>query len=180
MGYSETSRHRERVLPYCQGCGVDLGSGGDPICPEALSIDLPREDAERYTATDFGLGAIQWRGNAKRLHWFADGVLDYVYSSHLLEDFPDWREVLLEWGRVLKPGGYLVVSVPEVAAWAASVQAGQPMNHNHANEFAQGEIAAYLRGLGWEIVEDGWANPPGTVTISGMPDYSLLTVARKR
>ena len=39
---------------------------------------------------------------AKDLYWFRDGVLDYVYSSHLLEDYVDTEAVLREWLRVLR------------------------------------------------------------------------------
>lgn len=47
---------------------------------------------------------------------FADGEVDAVYSSHLLEHFPKWQapEFLRECLRVLKPGGILRVAVPDL------------------------------------------------------------------
>jgi ubiquinone/menaquinone biosynthesis C-methylase UbiE len=51
-------------------------------------------------------------GDATDLYWFKDNVLDYIYSSHLLEDFPDTRKVLREWMRVLKPGGLMMLCLP--------------------------------------------------------------------
>jgi SAM-dependent methyltransferase len=48
---------------------------------------------------------------------YADGTVDVVYSSHLLEHF-DYNDevpaVLAEWVRVLRPGGLLRISVPDV------------------------------------------------------------------
>ena len=38
---SETSKCRARLAPYCTGCGVDLGLGGDPITLHAVRVDLP-------------------------------------------------------------------------------------------------------------------------------------------
>jgi SAM-dependent methyltransferase len=176
---SETAKHRDQVAPWCVGNGVDLGSGGDPVVPWALSIDLPPAEAEAYTTTDHGVLPIQWRGDVRRLRWFANGSLDFVYSSHVLEDFGDWPGVLLEWLRVLKRGGVLVLLVPETVRWALAVDAGQPCNHNHVHEFEAGEIAGYLRGTGLcEILEDRWANPE-LLTYVGTPDYSLLLVARR-
>ena len=52
---------------------------------------------------------------ADRLDFAADAEFDLVRASHLLEHFaPDELDrVLGEWRRVLKPGGHLVVCVPD-------------------------------------------------------------------
>lgn len=176
---SETAKWRQETVKYCQGNGVDLGCGGDPIVPRALAVDLPPAAAETYTTTDFERGVIQWRGDVRRLPWFADDSLDYVYSSHVLEDFSDWREVLVEWGRVVRPGGYLVILVPDQQRWAMAVGAGQPPNHNHANEFDVGQLGECLRISGrWEVLEDRLIAPEGK-TPTGTPEYTILFVARK-
>lgn len=46
---------------------------------------------------------------------FGDGTVEIVYASNILEHFPMARtvSVLKEWHRVLKPGGWLYVSVPD-------------------------------------------------------------------
>src|SRR4051794_21358440 len=81
FGESETSKSRERLAKYCEGYGLDLGYGGDPISFSAIRMDLPQP----YTRV--GELPVQLGGKAENLYWFKDGVLDYVYSSHLLEDF---------------------------------------------------------------------------------------------
>jgi SAM-dependent methyltransferase len=43
---------------------------------------------------------------------FADATQDAVHSSHCLEHLPDYRAAIAEWFRVLKIGGYLVLTVP--------------------------------------------------------------------
>ena len=92
---SETSRCRYRLAPYCVGYGLDLGFGGDPITPSAIRMDMPTPYA--YT----GEYTVQLGGKAEDLYWFRDGVLDFVYNSHLLEDYVDTESVLREW---LRPG----------------------------------------------------------------------------
>ncbi len=56
-------------------------------------------------------------GDASDLARFADGTFAEVYASHVLEHF-DYHEelaqVLREWRRVLRPGGTLYVSVPDL------------------------------------------------------------------
>jgi predicted SAM-dependent methyltransferase len=56
-------------------------------------------------------------GDASDLAAFPDDTFAEVYASHVLEHF-DYKdemiEVLREWRRVLKPGGTLYVSVPDL------------------------------------------------------------------
>jgi predicted SAM-dependent methyltransferase len=49
------------------------------------------------------------------LPMFADGSADLVYASHVLEHFPrhETLDVLVEWRRVLSPGGILRLAVPD-------------------------------------------------------------------
>jgi predicted SAM-dependent methyltransferase len=104
---SETSKARNLLLKYCRGNGIDIGHGGDKISPFAISIDLPTP----YTCV--GMDVTQLKGDGRDLYWFTNESLDFVYSSHLLEDFEDTKKVLQEWCRVLKQGGHLVLLLPD-------------------------------------------------------------------
>ncbi len=106
---SETSRYRSVLEKFCVGCGLDIGFGGDPITPSAIGMDLPMP----YTAV--GRRPVQLPGDCRNLFWLRNDVLDYVYSSHVLEDFPEPETsgVLREWVRVLRPGGKLVLLLPD-------------------------------------------------------------------
>ena len=42
-----------------------------------------------------------------------DNSFDFVYSSHCLEDMEDVETALKNWVRILKPGGFLYVVVPD-------------------------------------------------------------------
>lgn len=169
---SETAKYRDLTVPFCHGNGVDIGSGGDPVVPWAISVDLPVDDFHRYNAGADGWGTIQWRGAATELP-FKDGTLDFVYSSHLLEDFFDWVPVLLEWTRVLKAGGMLVILVPDKARWSAAIARGQPPNCEHRHESFPGELSEYVDALGLAVICDQLALPDDET------DYSVLFVARK-
>jgi predicted SAM-dependent methyltransferase len=140
---SETSVHRPSLGKYCQGNGVDLGFGGDPINETAVRVDLPSPYAS-------GVSPTQLAGDATRLHWFADGALDYVFSSHLLEDFADTSAVLREWLRVLRPGGLLVTGCPDEKRYRAYCEArGHPRNEHHVHaEFSLEQVKTRLREIG--------------------------------
>lgn len=47
---------------------------------------------------------------------FDDGVADEVMAIHVLEHFYAWEvhNILLEWKRVLKPGGKIIIEVPDI------------------------------------------------------------------
>lgn len=126
---SETSKCRASLAPFCVGNGVDVGYGGDPIVPHAISMDLPSP----YAA--YARHPQHLHGDARQLRWFADGSLDFVYSSHVLEDFDDTAAVLDEWLRVLVPGGHLVLFLPDEPTYRAHCQRrGQPPNPHHIHD----------------------------------------------
>jgi SAM-dependent methyltransferase len=129
---SETSKCRKRLAPYCQGYGIDIGAGGDPIVPTAIIVDLPSP----YTMV--GKSFVQLGGDARDLRWFQDNALDYVYSSHVLEDFENPGAVLTEWLRVIKPGGRLVVYCPDQQRYLSYCRKHrrQPNPHHHHADFS--------------------------------------------
>ena len=59
--------------------------------------------------------------DVRNLAFAQDSSVDLVYACHVLEHFgrAEYRAVLAEWLRVLKPGGVLRLSVPDFAACAA-------------------------------------------------------------
>lgn len=88
---------------YFIGHGIDIGSGSDGLglyknfFPGILSVkewDLPQGDAQ-YMQTE------------------ADNSYDFVHSSHCLEHMQDPFQALENWVRICKPGGHLVLVVPD-------------------------------------------------------------------
>ena len=141
---SETSKCRSRLAPFCTGNGVDLGFGGDPITPSAIRMDMPSQ----YGAV--GSYPPQLQGDAANLHWFRDDTLDFVFSSHLLEDFHDTENVLREWMRVLKPSGRLVLFCPDEQRFRAHcARTGQPYNTHHIHaHFSLDYVKDLIRSIG--------------------------------
>lgn len=141
---SETGKCRHRLAKYCTGNGVDIGFGGDKIVPSAVSVDMYQPYA-KYKDEEPNL-----KGDARDLCWFSDGVLDYVYSSHLLEDFTNTEEILREWLRVLKPGGKLILYCPDQQAYVADCKRlGKiPNKHHRIDDFSLGYVVRILDKIG--------------------------------
>jgi SAM-dependent methyltransferase len=57
---------------------------------------------------------------------YADGAVDAIHASHILEHFPHGQvaDVVAEWVRVLRPGGTLHIAVPDFARVARGYLAG--------------------------------------------------------
>lgn len=96
----ETSKAKERRTGegyferYLVGAGIDIGCGDDPVTPDCVRWDIGEGDAQELP----GLAAESF---------------DWVYSSHCLEHLPNPAAALLRWWEVLKPGGHMLVVVPD-------------------------------------------------------------------
>lgn len=103
MGFgSETAKIREKMAPYLKGVVYDIGCGHDKISEEAIGID---------GRPVFVGGVIQdgLTNFSETLH----GTVDVVYSSHTLEHMVDDYCCIQSWSKLLKPGGFLILYLPD-------------------------------------------------------------------
>lgn len=145
MTVSETSLCRHRLARFCRGSGLDLGCGGDLVVPHAIGVD----QSKPYNLV--GDQPIHLRGDARVLEWFTDGCLDFVFSSHLLEDFPaeQTEAVLREWARVLRSCGHLVLYGPDEVIYRQHCkETGQNYNASHSvGSFGAAYVASVIRRI---------------------------------
>jgi SAM-dependent methyltransferase len=88
---------------YFVGEGIDIGGKPDPLGQYAGIFPL-MQSCRTWDLED---------GDAQYLTGIPDNSFDFVHSSHCLEDILDVHDALRNWIRVLKPGGYLIVTVPD-------------------------------------------------------------------
>lgn len=138
---SETSKVRGSLSKFCIGDGVDIGYGGDPIVPWAICMDLEAKYAS-YEAWPQHL-----HGDAAKMYWFSDRTLDWVYSSHVLEDFEDPRAVFFEWWRILKVDGRMVLFLPDEQKYRKYCkEAGKNPNPHHVHaDFSPQFVLGFLQ-----------------------------------
>jgi SAM-dependent methyltransferase len=87
---------------YFVGNGIDVGGGDDGLGKQ----QWPRMEhcCRTWDLSD---------GDAQLLSTVDDDTFDFLHSSHCLEHMRDPYEALKHWVRVVKPGGHLVVMVPD-------------------------------------------------------------------
>jgi SAM-dependent methyltransferase len=171
--HSETEKYRYASAPYLSGVGVDIASQGVAVVPWAISYDLPHKEFSHYSNGAPPKGPLQLRGFADKLP-FEDQSLDFVYSSHYIEDVLDWAPIIKEWDRVLKIGGHMVILLPDKALWNAAIAAGQPPNCSHRHESFPGELTEFFRQFfgHYEIIKD-------ELTAVTPEDYNIIFVAKR-
>lgn len=119
---------------------------------------------------------------------FADGSVDAVYCSHVLEhlDPKIAGDVIAQMYRILKPGGIAYIEVPGPRAlvmgrdaWPAKRTKNFPLNHwndpTHVRPpFEKAELAGLLRAAGFDVERVGFHREFGAVA---MPAYGALFAA---
>ncbi|MBI4559080.1 MAG: class I SAM-dependent methyltransferase [Candidatus Hydrogenedentes bacterium] len=98
--------------PHVLDAGAGTGRFAWPLeraGHKVVSLDISREMLEQGTALarKRSLTFRAVRGDIERLP-FEDGVFDSVVSITVLRHFPNWREILREYGRVVRPGGRIL------------------------------------------------------------------------
>lgn len=142
----------ERILDI----GAGTGRASLPLAREGFqvtAVDSSQAMLDQYRA-QAGEVRVELRvGDARQLD-LADGAFDTALGLNVLVHFPNWREILAEWRRVVRPGGRLVFdlySQDHVDAVERTV--GLPPDWSHqekrfvnkvTGEVVDGSLIAYL------------------------------------
>ncbi len=144
---------------------LDIGGGTHKCDPDFISVDLHGGDV---TAPMWDLP-------------FADGSIEFIWSSHTLEH-AEHRMILptlKEWFRVLKPGGAMIVRVPDFdyvanywlnssdRVWAEMIVFGHQAHEGefHKCAFTKAILRARLEEAGFEVrtMERVWSHGQETL-----------------
>ena len=94
---SKTERIRgpEFSDQYFSGKVLDIGCGDNLVVPNAIPFDKEQGDAQNI------------------LNYLKPSDFDCVHSSHSLEHMRDVPKALEQWWQLVKPGGAMVIVVPD-------------------------------------------------------------------
>lgn len=106
--FSETDKARELIDPkYLQGKILDIGCGEHPITPDAIGVDgreLPQVKIRLQDQDEIYCLSSLYPELREA---------DCIYSSHCVEHLRDTYGALMDWTNLLKPGGYLILYLPD-------------------------------------------------------------------
>jgi anaerobic magnesium-protoporphyrin IX monomethyl ester cyclase len=165
---------------YCAGKGLEIGgSAHNPFGLNTLNVDFTDS-----MDTKFKKEEVELCGQALKVDIVANGddiplpdeSQDFIVSSHVIEHFPDPIKALIEWDRLVKPGGIIFMIVPhkertfdkerDCTALEHLVEDfenhntqphGDPNGHDHC--WITGTFVEFIKymienlGMQWEIAE---------------------------
>jgi len=145
---TETDTARHRLARYCTGVGLDLGACGGPIVPHAICIDLAWGSNARTSLNSYPTHLVC---GFDAFPWFRSEAFDFVYSSHQLPNLKNLHAILLEWLRIIRPGGYLVLFLPDEQAYVQHCLANKTVpNPGHRYpDFSLEFLKAIFEKLGY-------------------------------
>jgi SAM-dependent methyltransferase len=118
---------------YCVGRGLEIGgSAHNPFGLHTRNVDMTDS-----METVFKREEIRLCGRALPVDIVAGGDAvpcpgesqDFIVSSHVLEHFPDPIKALLEWDRLVRPGGVIFMIVPHKDRTFDSEKPRTPLQH---------------------------------------------------
>lgn len=112
---------------YFKGRGLDIGYRGyhtniDPVVENAIGVDTdyPGYDGENLP--------------------FPDNSQDFIHSSHCLEHIDDYVKAIQEWYRVLKVGGYMIITVPSQFLYEKRFHKPSKWNRDHKRFYTPAKL----------------------------------------
>jgi ubiquinone/menaquinone biosynthesis C-methylase UbiE len=141
-----------RFLPFIADLGYQLT--GMDISPEMLRVAEKRVQKESKNTIPLILN------NADTMP-FEDDHFDAIYSILVLNLIPDYRKVFYEMARVVKPGGVIVFSVPNLSSvffpagiyvnLRGKTTSANTSGHRYSHWFSRSEITSVLQNTGFTI-----------------------------
>lgn len=137
------------VAQYLRGRGLDLGAGDFRILPHAVTVDNMHHAQFGFKQRPDILSDVS------KLDMIASQSQDWVFSSHTLEHVP-YEEVpktLREWVRVTRPGGYVILYLPDEDEYPRVGQEGANPDHRWNVNYERVVEAMETIGRGWDLIE---------------------------
>jgi 2-polyprenyl-6-hydroxyphenyl methylase/3-demethylubiquinone-9 3-methyltransferase len=163
---------------------LEIGGGGSRVLPY-----LSRKFGVEVYGTDFSLtGCRLLRANLALVgtpgsviceDLFESSLVgetfDLVYSSGLIEHFEDTRSVVAQHVRLLRPGGRLVVIVPNLLGFEGKIVAklAPPLRKIH-KILGPDDLVSVLRAIGLREVRAGYLGS-FFIHVGRGPEWSVLT-----
>jgi SAM-dependent methyltransferase len=109
---------REIIVSRLSGKGVEFGAGSRPLpLPVVADVDYaePFQSSEQYARMGYTDNTVvaKYKNPIENQHEIKDGSLDFLVAAHVIEHTPNPIGAIVESYRKLKPGGNLVLVVPD-------------------------------------------------------------------
>lgn len=162
MGQRAQNQH-DYILERSEGAGItnvlDVG------CAAGMLLEAFQRDGARVTGFEpdeqMSQKARDKVGEEGKIHtkmftpdMIAPGTMDLVVASHVLEHLPNPQEFVASLGKLLKPGGFLFIEVPNMSLDSVRCQvANRNVGHGHLYFFSPSSILTLFETVDFELVD---------------------------
>src|SRR4051794_26243310 len=142
---------------FCRGRGLEIGAASySDFGVDAWNLDLTPEPLPAYRTEQ-----MRYTGSVSPIHIvglgetlpIGSGSQDFVLASHVLEHSPDPIGTLIEWDRVIRPGGVLFLIIPHKDRTPDSERPRTALAHVVDDFYTKQTHATHLE-------TDGFLTPP--------------------
>ncbi len=131
---------------------------------EPVGVEICKESAE-YARKNFG---VKIHNKTLEQTGFKSNTFEIVHMSHVIEHVPSPQDTIVEIYRILKPGGYLIITTPRVDSFQAWLfkETWRSYHRDHIYIFSKKTLKGMLLKAGFSIekfvtwggIEKGRAN----------------------
>src|SRR2546427_11184570 len=111
---------RRRLASWLQGSGIEIGALHRALELDGRAnvryLDMYPTDVLKQHHPELGdieFAPVSIIATATNLSMISNGEVDFVIANHVIEHLEAPVQALIEWYRVLRPGGYLFLAVPD-------------------------------------------------------------------
>lgn len=167
---NEAAKIKFDIVPYTRGAVLDLGCGPSKAFPHFIGVDSCK-DTELFNIPIKPDVNCDVSDPAAIEATFEPASCDAIFSSHCLEHIEDAQAALQAWWNIIKPGGYLVLYLPDETLYP---RIGEPgANPDHVWNLSREKVIEWMRPIGcWDLLVNELRD-------QGM-EYSFLQVFKKQ
>lgn len=131
---------------------LEIGCGATKTVEKAVGLDrIPK--GEKIPHLGGALSVADLVGDAGLPLPVDDNSQDAIIARHILEHLPDTIQTIQNWKRVLRPGGRLIVAVPD-----EKVTRSIPLNPEHIHGFTQESLKNLMEVCGLKEIKSASSN----------------------
>ncbi|MEO5679237.1 MAG: class I SAM-dependent methyltransferase [Acidimicrobiales bacterium] len=164
--------HPERlaILPYVRGRTLEVGCGHRKTAEQVVGVDLTPGGHRGTVGNAAGQESQADVAASGEALPFAAESFDSVIARHNLEHYIDTAGVLIEWRRVLKPGGTLAVILPDEENFPSHRGRTLDLDPTHYHGYSMAALGRLVQLVG------GFVDLSAEVVV---PQWSFLLTASK-
>lgn len=140
----------EVVKKYATGDILELGCGDKKTIEPCVGVDMiPKGQEIPGLINKISVADIV--ADAQDTLPVSEHSFDTIVARHLFEHIVDPVRVVRDWGRVVRPGGRVILAVPDQGKRSTI-----PMNFQHVHAYTMDSLKNFMESQGWhtEAIED--------------------------